>query len=172
MEQRERLLALLEEALPGLRPLEEEDLPQVLALYQSNPEYNALALDSPPTLETCREDRTDLPPGRLPEHKLFLGYFQGERLAAVWDLVAGYPEESTLYLGLLELDGTHQRQGLGMQMLRQLEDTARSQGGKKILMDARVTAQPFYEAAGYHILGDIYYLSYAPVPHYHMEKDL
>lgn len=128
MEQRERLLALLEEALPGLRPLEEEDLPQVLALYQSNPEYNALALDSPPTLETCREDRTDLPPGRLPEHKLFLGYFQGERLAAVWDLVAGYPEESTLYLGLLELDGTHQRQGLGSRLVRALLSLGKEAG--------------------------------------------
>lgn len=128
MERTERLLTLLEEALPGLRPLGEKDLPQILALYQSNPAYNALALDGPPTLKICREDMLELPPGRLPEHKLFLGFFEGNCLAAVWDLVLGYPEESTLYLGLLELAKTHQHQGLGSRLVKALIFKAKTTG--------------------------------------------
>ena len=103
------------------------------------------------------------------KYALVLGLFQGNDLIGTCTMSSKGDEYKLEYICV---DPAHQRQGLGMQMLRQLEETARSQGGKKILMDARVTAQPFYEAAGYHILGDIYYLSYAPVPHYHMEKDL
>ena len=79
----QELLTGLRAAFPGLRPLEEGDLPLVFALYQRNTFYNSAALEAPPTLESCREDLAALPPGREPRHKLFLGLFQGEVLAAV-----------------------------------------------------------------------------------------
>ena len=74
----QELLTALCAAFPGLRPLEEGDLPLVFALYQRNTFYNSVALEAPPTLESCREDLAALPPGRDPRHKLFLGLFQGE----------------------------------------------------------------------------------------------
>ena len=76
------VLDLLTQSLPGLRPLGEEDFPQLLSLYEGNSFYNAIALDGPPTLEQCREDLFGLPPGRTLAHKLFLGLF-----------ISGTPEE-------------------------------------------------------------------------------
>ena len=99
------LLEKLGNALPGLRPLAENDFPALLALYKSNPFYLSISQEGPPTLEDCQEDAAALPPGRGKEHKLFLGLFQESVLAAVLDLVEGYPDEGTLYLGLLELAG-------------------------------------------------------------------
>ena len=99
----QELLTALCAAFPALRPLEGGDLPQVLTLYQRNTFYNSVALEVPPTLKSCQEDLAALPPGREPRHKLFLGLFQGEVLAAVLDLVEGYPDEGAPYIGLLEL---------------------------------------------------------------------
>lgn len=88
------LLEKLGNALPGLRPLAENDFPALLALYKSNPFYLSISQEGPPTLEDCQEDAAALPPGRGKEHKLFLGLFQESVLAAVLDLVEGYPEEA------------------------------------------------------------------------------
>lgn len=123
-----RLLEAMQGDLPGLRPLEREDFPALLGLYRSNPFFNSVSLDAPPTLENCREDAGALPPGREPCHKLFLGLFQEGRLRAALDLVEGYPQEATLYIGLLELDGAVQRQGLGTRILDSLEAGAKEAG--------------------------------------------
>ena len=124
----QELLTALCAAFPGLRSLEEGDLPQVLTLYQRNTFYNSVALEAPPTLESCQEDLAALPPGREPRHKLFLGLFQGEVLAAVLDLVEGYPDEGSLYIGLLELAVEFHRQGLGTRLVRALKTAAGEAG--------------------------------------------
>lgn len=67
------LLEKLGNALPGLRPLAENDFPALLALYKSNPFYLSISQEGPPTLEDCQEDAAALPPGRGKEHKLFWG---------------------------------------------------------------------------------------------------
>ena len=48
----QELLTALCAAFPGLRPLEEGDLPLVFALYQRNTFYNSVALEAPHTLES------------------------------------------------------------------------------------------------------------------------
>ena len=53
------LLEKLGNALPGLRPLAENDFPALLALYKSNPFYLSISQEGPPTLEDCQ--RTQLP---------------------------------------------------------------------------------------------------------------
>ena len=58
------LLEKLGNALPGLRPLAENDFPALLALYKSNPFYLSISQEGPPTLEDCQEDAAALPPGR------------------------------------------------------------------------------------------------------------
>ena len=142
----QELLTGLRAAFPGLRPLEEGDLPLVFALYQRNTFFNSVALEAPPTLESCREDLAALPPGREPRHKLFLGLFQGEVLAAVLDLVEGYPGEGTLYIGLLELEAPFHRQGLGTRLVRALKPPPKRPGFPPCawgVMSATPRAWPF-----------------------------
>lgn len=54
------LLEKLGNALPGLRPLAENDFPALLALYKSNPFYLSISQEGPPTLEDCQEDAAAL----------------------------------------------------------------------------------------------------------------
>ena len=95
----QELLTGLRAAFPGLRPLEEGDLPLVFALYQRNTFFNSVALEAPPTLESCREDLAALPLAGFSRHKLFLGLFQG-RSWPCWTWWRGTPGEGTLYIGL------------------------------------------------------------------------
>mgnify|MGYP001625433427 CR=1 FL=1 len=148
----QELLTALCAALPALRPLEEGDLPQVLTLYQRNTFYNSVALEAPPTLKSCQEDLAALPPGRELRHKLFLGLFQGAVLAAVLDLVEGYPDEGSLYIGLLELAVEFHRQGLGTRLVRALKTAAGEAGFSALRLgcyDRNTPGMAFWNAMGF-----------------------
>ena len=99
---RQEFAAQLGEGLT-LRPLGEEDLPQVLELYQGNTFYNSVALDRQPDLALCREDLEALPPGKTREEKLFFrGLPPGEAGRRGGSDRGLPPRRHTLYLGLLE----------------------------------------------------------------------
>lgn len=154
----QELLTALCAAFPGLCPLKEGDLPLVFALYQRNTFYNSVALEAPPTLESCREDLAALPPGRDRRHKLFLGLFQGEGLAAVLDLVEGYPGEGTLYIGLLELEAQFHRQGLGTRLVRALKTAAQKAGFSSLRLGCYERNAPglaFWNAMGFEKEGEV-----------------
>ena len=65
-----------------------------------------------------------------------------------------------------------QGSGIGGELLDRLEAMAAEQGGKKMYLDARVTAQPFYTRRGYETTSEVFIMECAPVPHVAMEKPL
>lgn len=150
------LLRGLERQLPGLRMMTEKDDAALLRLYETNPFYNAICLDGSPTLENCRKDRTALPPGKDFSSKLFLGYFLEGKLQGVWDLIDGYPEEGSLYVGLLELDGAAQGKGLGHKLMDELIRQAECAGFSCIRLACLEDNAPglcFWKALGFTVEG-------------------
>lgn len=101
------------------RILHEKDAEDVLALYQSNPQYFALCPPSP-DLSSVKHDMTALPEGADPSHKHYIGWYELNRLISVCDLIECYPDEDTVWLGLFMIRGTHHREGLGRGILEKL----------------------------------------------------
>lgn len=64
-----------------------------------------------------------------------------------------------------------QGKGLGGKVLQYLEAAGKQQGAKKIILQARENAIPFYLKHGYHITGDGILL-FGVIPHKWMEKNL
>lgn len=106
---------------PGydIRPLTEEDVPAVLALCEGNPLFYKHC-PPPPTAEGIRRDLTALPPGRTPADKHFLGFWRDGRLAAVLDLIEGYPAADTAWIGLFMTARETQGAGIGSAIVRQV----------------------------------------------------
>ncbi|MDD7650990.1 MAG: GNAT family N-acetyltransferase [Candidatus Faecousia sp.] len=100
-----------------VHPLTPADGETILALCRGNPQFYAYHPPEP-TLEEIMEDMRALPPGRRPEDKHFLGFWQGETLVAVMDLVLGYPEESCAYIGFFMMNQAFQGRGLGSRLIR------------------------------------------------------
>lgn len=111
----------------AVRPLEEADLPAILALCQGNPTYYE-HMHLQPTLENLAESMTALPPRKTPEDKYFFGCFQEGRLLAVLDLITAYPNPETAFLGWFILDKTHQGAGNGTALISELLDFLRAHG--------------------------------------------
>lgn len=111
----------------SVRALTQSDLPAMLRVCQSNPLYYE-HFGVAPTTKNLAADLTALPPGKTAADKHFLGFFDGETLAAIADLITGYPDAKTLYIGLFMLDAAYQGRGLGSRLAGRILSGA-AQGG-------------------------------------------
>ncbi|WP_368251925.1 GNAT family N-acetyltransferase [Enterococcus sp. 2201sp1_2201st1_B8_2201SCRN_220225] len=75
-------------------------------------------------------------------------------------------------LEYLCVDTAKQSKGVGQTLLEKMEAYGAEQGMKEMRLEARVSAQVFYERQGYQITGEPYLLEVAPVPHILMTKSL
>ena len=103
------------------------------------------------------------------KNAIIVGAYEEEELIGVGTMSYS---NNTFKLEYLCVDTDIQSHGAGGKMLEWLEKKALEKNAEKIILDARVSAQKFYENHGYKIVGDVFMLSYAPVPHILMEKIL
>lgn len=92
-------------------------------------------------------------------------FMDGEMVATV--VLTPYGD-STFKLRQMAVSPGHQGQAVGAQLLAAAEETARREAIGRIVLAARVTAQPFYEKYGYEADGEIF--SEVTIPHVHMHK--
>ena len=101
------------------RALDKADVHDIYTLEIGNPLYFQWC---PPvvTEEAVVEDMESLPPGKTMQDKYYVGFYQNEKLTAVMDLIDGYPEEGTAFIGFFMVDHCAQGHGIGSRMINEL----------------------------------------------------
>lgn len=96
----------------GVRRLTEADVERIYEVSAGNPMFYQYC---PPfvTRESILEDMKALPPGKTYEDKYYIGYFDREKLVAVMDLILGYPNAETAFMGLFMMEKGSQGKGIG-----------------------------------------------------------
>ena len=84
------------------------------------------------TKESILDDMEALPPGKSREDKYYVGFFEGGSLAAIMDLILGYPEKNTAFIGLFMTDVRYQHRGVGSQIISGLAAYLSACGCEKI----------------------------------------
>ncbi len=102
-----------------VRSLTAEDIDSVLRLFEGNPLYFSHCPPAP-SRDGILEDMRALPPGKKMEDKYYLGFFDGEKLAAVIDLIAGYPQSPVVFIGLFMVDKEYQGHGTGSRIIQEV----------------------------------------------------
>ena len=102
-----------------VRRLTEEELPALLELCRGNPLYFTHC-PPPPAEETLLCDMAALPPRKTLRDKYYLGFWDGAELAAVLDLIAGYPGPEIAFWGFFMLEASRQGQGAGTALVSEL----------------------------------------------------
>ncbi|MBO5460632.1 MAG: GNAT family N-acetyltransferase [Ruminococcus sp.] len=75
-------------------------------------------------------------------------------------------------LDFLCVDENVQKTGIGSVLLQDVEKWLKEQGTSTLVLEARVSAQKFYEKHGYEAYGQIYLMEKSPVDHIMMKKEL
>ncbi len=102
-----------------VRRLTEADVPAVLALCRGNPLFYRHCPPAP-AVETIRADMAALPPRKESKDKYYLGFFDGEALAAVLDLIVGFPTPEAAFWGFFMLDRSRQGRSEGSRLVSEL----------------------------------------------------
>ena len=103
----------------AVRRLGEGDIPALLALCEANPLYYSHCPPAP-SAASLLADLAALPPRRTLNDKYYLGFFEGGRLAAVLDMIPGYPRPEIVFWGFFMLRAGLQGQGRGSTLVSEL----------------------------------------------------
>lgn len=90
------------------------------ALCRGNPLYYEHYGAPPPEPAEISEDLEALPPGKTYEDKYYLGGFGGGQLRLLLDLIDGYPDGDTAWIGFFMLDARLQGLGFGTRLVSEL----------------------------------------------------
>ncbi len=108
-----------------VRRLTEKDVDRIYALSAENPMFYRYC---PPfvTKESILDDMRALPPRTTYEDKYYIGFFNEDKLLAVMDLILGYPNDKTAFIGLFMMEKGSQGKGIGSSIVRETFDFLRS----------------------------------------------
>ena len=107
-----------------IKYLTEQDIPQVIELCKANPQYYE---HCPPDVseESIRKDMTALPPKKTKDDKHYFGFFDGNSLVAVMDLIEKYPDENAAFIGFFMMNKAYQEKGIGSGIISEVCDVLR-----------------------------------------------
>ena len=134
-----------------VRELTAADVPEMLRVARSNPLfYQYMRPD--PTEENLAADLTALPPRRTLADKHFFGWFEGETLVAMMDLIWRHPRPDMAFVGWFILDSAAQGGGLGRRLVGEVLTMLKAQGVTEVRL-GRIEGNPqserFWHACGF-----------------------
>ena len=102
-----------------VRYMEKADVADIYLLCSKNALYYQYC---PPfvTEQSILDDMKALPPNKEMCDKYYVGYYKGEELIAVMDLIMKYPDEKTAFIGFFMTSASIQNTGIGSNIIDDL----------------------------------------------------
>ena len=98
-----------------------EELAALQRVMESDEEYSLRVTRHPPGPAEAQSTLMFVPDGKSPDDKAPFGVWDDDELVGLLDLLLRYPDDETLYIGLLLIDRGRQGQGIGTAAYRALE---------------------------------------------------
>jgi len=102
---------------------EKSEMMHLQRVIEEAPKYFENVTGVPPGPAEAQSMYTVLPEGKSYEDKFVYGVYREEEMIGCVDLIRGYPNEATAYIGLLLISEKHQRKGTGRLVFRQIEES-------------------------------------------------
>ena len=110
-----------------IRVLTVSDVGIILDLCQQNTFFYEYT-EAQPTSEQILDDMKQTPPGIDMSAKYYVGFFEGQDLVAVMDLIDGYPTPEIAYIGFFMMNRQYQGKHIGSAIIGEVADYLRSIG--------------------------------------------
>jgi GNAT superfamily N-acetyltransferase len=123
--------------LPGYRTslIKAGDQAELQSLLEKCADYSLLVTGSSPKPSAAVSLLADCPPGKTLIDKSVIGIFDEEQvLIGVLDVVHDYPTQDDWWLGLLLLDPSQRKKGLGKRIYQSFEHWVGQQGARRIYL--------------------------------------
>jgi ribosomal protein S18 acetylase RimI-like enzyme len=140
-----------------LLPLSTADEKLVDRIFDQLTSYSILAEGVTKVANAAMQFLTELPPGCGPAAKHVFAVMKDGQAVGLVDLVDGYPEKGTVFVGLLAIVEGRQGQGIGRAAERLIEEFVRGLGAAKLrlaVVEGNAVGQAFWEKAGFRDTGE------------------
>ena len=114
-----------------VKKLNENDLVEMLKLCKGNPMFYRFCPPQP-TKEGLMQDMVALPVNKTMADKFFVGFFLKKTLVAICDLITGYPQNRTVFIGFFMMNMDYQGKGLGSKIIQELCEYLKTVGFEKV----------------------------------------
>ncbi len=134
-----------------IRFLTDADIDMIYGLAVGNPLFYRFC---PPfvTKESIADDMRALPPNKSHEDKYYIGFFNRTKLVAIMDLIVGFPNPSTAFIGLFMVDKSEQGMGTGTSIISECTVYIRAMGYSNICLGyvkGNPQSKSFWEKNGF-----------------------
>lgn len=134
-----------------VRKITKGDVEKVYQLFLGNPLYFK-HIHEEPSIASIFQDMKALPNGKTMQDKYFMGFFNGDELIAVMDLIVEYPNEKTIFIGLFMVESKYSGKGLGSQIINDCLLEIKNQAYLFVrlgYMETNPQAKAFWEKCGF-----------------------
>ncbi|MFC3077230.1 GNAT family N-acetyltransferase [Phenylobacterium terrae] len=136
--------------------LGDPDIDELLAFMSTCSGFFELVKGYPPEREDAAQLIQDRPEGLSAARKLLIGLRRDGGLVGVLEVLQGYPDPKTWYLGLLLLDPKLRGGGLGAAVYAAMRRWAAAHGARRIqlvVQEQNPSALAFWRAMGFREIG-------------------
>jgi D-alanyl-D-alanine dipeptidase/GNAT superfamily N-acetyltransferase len=116
-----------------IRRMNDSDADEILHLCLENTQYYEYC-GKQPSKELILSDLHITPPGTGESDKYYIGFFDAETLIAVMDLIDGYQEKETAFIGFFMMKKDRQGRNAGSAIINETAEYLRRTGKKKIML--------------------------------------
>jgi RimJ/RimL family protein N-acetyltransferase len=102
-----------------VKQLTKKDVSSIYTLCKGNPNYYKY-MKTEPTLKNIKEALTMLPPNKTIDDKYFVGFYKDDQLVAIMDVIDGYPNMGTAFIGWFMVKQEFQRAGRGTAIITEI----------------------------------------------------
>lgn len=111
----------------SVRRLREADAEEILRLCKANTQFYEYC-GAEASVEQIRNDLRITPPGVDISSKYYVGFYQGRELVAVMDLIDGYPDAQTAFIGFFMMNKAYQGRQIGSGIIGEVAEYLNSVG--------------------------------------------
>lgn len=130
-----------------------------LEIYKSNVEYFRLCGTEKIDINTLKKDLEALPEGVKSEQKHFYVYYDEKAPIGIVDMIAKFPDDDAVYIGLLLVSSSRHRKGFGTQMYESIEREVKDFGFERIrlgVIETNIKGMVFWEQLGFTKVKTVY----------------
>jgi ribosomal protein S18 acetylase RimI-like enzyme len=139
-----------------VRQLALEDSEEIQGVWDKCLDYMLLVEGHPAEPNYGVEQFQDVPPGKSTEDLFVFGIFnQQNDLVGLLDVLRGYPDEITWWIGLLMFTPDFRSQGLGQKVTQGFADYVRANSGQAIMLgvvEENQLASAFWKKMGFELV--------------------
>lgn len=140
-----------------VRRMNDADADAILALCLENAQYYRYC-GRQPSRELVLNDLHMTPPDTPPSDKYYVGFYDGDALTAIMDLIDGYPDARTAFIGFFMVNRRLQGRNVGTEIVGEVCRSIRDQGIRRVRLaidKGNPQSTHFWKKNGFQVIREV-----------------